>query len=441
MAPLRDIAPLQHPQFNLDSSGIAGFFGGDEAISAMETVHVYQGRKWLGWYNPPGSYLVAKTYGRLANSKLWNTIFPGARSDPASLFGFNGRTGPQFLGVYSGTRLSDTGHTGFLLRKRCESLSPSQQIEGRITSHSTVTVVKLETTPEFDLDAAYPITWSQAFIAFLCMLSSFGACAICGMFQDWYCFSMILLGILCNGFSCFVIGSLVLRFHHPTPAKDAASGDGLLHNNGSDYVILLGEEGAVNSITRGSFLLEFSGDGAERDAAYTAVGLATTLLTIQFLLQLLLIPQGTLFGQIMFLSTLAVSWAYNCYLSSLDGETIQADILTRKVLKNPPMTKYMLGTHTATVVFLVLVLRPPNPDEIFDRLLPDNETWRVWKRVVSEKMRRGDGLSFTDADVDGVTGVSDQNLLRTLFGDTTSAYQGFIDHVDSTAIREKGGKY
>jgi hypothetical protein len=42
--------PWEGVDFNLDSSGVAGFFGGEEAISAMATVHLYRGRKWLGWY-------------------------------------------------------------------------------------------------------------------------------------------------------------------------------------------------------------------------------------------------------------------------------------------------------------------------------------------------------------------------------------------------------
>ncbi|EGO20228.1 hypothetical protein SERLADRAFT_400382 [Serpula lacrymans var. lacrymans S7.9] len=68
--------PLQHSDFTLDASGVAGFFGGDEAISAMATVHMYESRKWLGWYNSPGSYTVAKRYGQLANSRFWDGLFP-----------------------------------------------------------------------------------------------------------------------------------------------------------------------------------------------------------------------------------------------------------------------------------------------------------------------------------------------------------------------------
>ncbi|OBZ66307.1 hypothetical protein A0H81_13874 [Grifola frondosa] len=98
----------------LDSSGVAGFFGGDEAVSAMATVHVYGGRKWLGWYNSPGSYEIAKRYGQLANSRFWDGLFPGINVDPAQLFELDGYKGPnsrQRARAPSfrrrGTRLSD----------------------------------------------------------------------------------------------------------------------------------------------------------------------------------------------------------------------------------------------------------------------------------------------------------------------------------------------
>ena len=76
--------PLSTSDLNLDISGVAGFFGGDVAVSAMGTVHVYQRRKWLGWYNSPGSYEIAKRYGQLGTSRFWDGLLrspPGA--DPS----------------------------------------------------------------------------------------------------------------------------------------------------------------------------------------------------------------------------------------------------------------------------------------------------------------------------------------------------------------------
>jgi hypothetical protein len=51
---------LNRDHFNLDVGGFAGFFGGDEAVSAMETVHLYRARRWTGSFNSSGSFGVGK---------------------------------------------------------------------------------------------------------------------------------------------------------------------------------------------------------------------------------------------------------------------------------------------------------------------------------------------------------------------------------------------
>ena len=62
------------------------------------------------------------------------------------------------------------------------------------------------------------------------------------------------------------------------------------------------------------------------------MGFFSILLTARVLVQLL-IPNGVLFEQVMFVSTLAVSWGYNTYLSSINSGFIQTTIL-RKI--SPP---------------------------------------------------------------------------------------------------------
>lgn len=79
----------------------------------------------------------------------------------------------------------------------------------------------------------------------------------------------------------------------------------------NDIVVLKGAEKEVTSITKAKLVLDM-GDGEE----FNTVGICSLLLLSQFLIQLLLVPRATLFGQIMFLSSLAVSWAYNSFLSS-----------------------------------------------------------------------------------------------------------------------------
>ncbi|TBU55666.1 hypothetical protein BD310DRAFT_969097 [Dichomitus squalens] len=81
---------------------------------------------------------------------------------------------------------------------------------------------------------------------------------------------------------------------------------------------------------------------------------------------LLLIPQGTLFGQIMFISTLALSWGYNSYLSSVDREDIQTDILIESVLRltlDERARKYDFKSRTG-------ILATPGPHEDPERVAP-----------------------------------------------------------------------
>ncbi|KAH9915196.1 uncharacterized protein BXZ73DRAFT_30008, partial [Epithele typhae] len=226
-------------------------------------------------------------------------------------------------------------------------------------------------------------------------------CVACALYEDWICFAMILTGILANGLSCYWIGSGTLTFTRPKPANGAPPAHGIL-NDGEQIIILKGPEGAVNAVTRGAFSLDY-GCG-ER---YHRIGVCALLLTTQFLAQLILLPQGTNFGQIMFLTSLAVSWLYNIYLSSLDRDSIKRRILMKKILQEPRMAKYTLGTRTAMAVFVLLVLAERDgahqklwhpvaeQDEadskslqsLFDELLPnDTPTWRVWKDATLRKV-------------------------------------------------------
>ena len=418
MAPLT--APLEGTKFQLNASGVAGFFGGEEAVSAMSTVHIYQGRKWLGWYNSPGSYDIAKRYGRLARARIWGALFPGVYVNPVVLFGMSGTKGPEFVATQSGTKISDTGHIGYIFLKSIQSL-PTTILKNthRNSTPLNVTIVHLGSeSPDVEINVATPRKY-DTLLAGVPILVSTGSCAACGVFGDWYCFSMILLGMLSSGISCFVIGSGTLKFTHPKPAAHCPPGDGYLQTP-SDFVALRGHEGAVNSVTRGAFSLKLPGE-----PEYRAIGISAVVLMTQFLLQLLLIPQGTLFGQVMFLVSLAVSWAYNCYLSSFDRDKIQADLLLRNVLKYPVRKRYELGTRTAAVVFLLLALQPPNPDKVMS-LLPDTATWKQWKKVVGDKVMRQEKLVFDESDYDGVANETERNLLKTLFNDASESYKGYL---------------
>ncbi|KAI0332073.1 hypothetical protein GY45DRAFT_1335754 [Cubamyces sp. BRFM 1775] len=371
---------------SLDISGVAGFFGGDVSVSAMATVHIYEGRKWLGWYNQPGSYEIAKRYGQLSTSRFWDALYPGVNVDPATLFEFDGTQGPKYTAVQSGTVIARTGHVARLFMEECKEegnrVLANPTPEQRTTSPGLVTVVDLSHVPH-EIETPHQQRDVGSVLACVPIFVSLSACVVCAVFGDWFCFSMILLGIVASGFSCYTVGMGTLTFKHPMPAQEAPPGDGLLEGE-NELVILKGPEGAVNSITRGRFYLEYASK-----PRYNNIGWCSILLTFQFLAQLLIVPQGTLRGQIAFLVSLAASWAYNSYLSSLDKERIQRSILVEQVLKldrSHHIKKYELGTRTSMVVFSLLLLAPANTRglrRVLNDLLPnDTDVWNRWKDEV-----------------------------------------------------------
>ena len=430
--------PLKSSTINLDISGVAGFFGGDVAVSAMATVHIYQGRRWLGWYNSPGSYEIAKRYGQLGRSRFWDGLYPGVNVDPAVLFELDGLYGPKYRAVHSGTLMSKTGHLAHLFLQECRDIPAknTHELDGELTRVTTpvyVTVADLVHQPKRE---EYPrlVRDTTSPLALIPIAVSAATAAACAVFSDWFCFSMIVLGMLGSGVSCYVIGTGTFTFTHPEPADGAPPGDGVLEG-GDEIVVLKGPEGCVNPVTRGRFSLKYTGE-----PQYHNIGSSSMLLTVQFLAQLLIVPQGEIFGQIMFLSSLAVSWMYNSYLSSLDKESIQRHILVRQVLKSPVMRKYKLGTRTIMVVFVLLVLSPAEEyalRKVMDDLLP-NETpvWRLWKatvlheiRKVSNNITEGSGAFWFDLSVGDGFDASDRKLLATLYRDATTAYIAYQEYV------------
>ncbi|PIL28708.1 hypothetical protein GSI_08752 [Ganoderma sinense ZZ0214-1] len=489
--------PLACAKFTLDSSGVAGFFGGDTAVHGMATVNLFRWRKWGGWYNTPGSYDIAKQYGQLANWRVFKGLFPGGVHDPSKLFGLDGKVGPKFLSPRSGVRIDQTGHFAALIMRIAWSTRYTPVKSGgpeRITSPVTVTVIDLPEVPE---KTVYP-TLSyhvSAVLAAVPIGASIGACVGCAFVADWWSFWSILLGMVANGCACFVLGSGRLAFKHPKAAHGAPRSDGIFITN-AGVVVIRGEASAVNCFTRGRFYLEYKqppiaamngsiadereirspsersgvdteakGQGkgghkrgertkCDRDTEGTSdgthpngfiIGLCSTLLTVQFLVQLLLIPQGALFGQVMFISTLAVSWLYNTYLSSIDREDAQTDLL-RKILgiDERSVRKFEFGTRTAMATFACLALQgdpdDPLPDSssmVWDALLPSNtEVWTRWRTVVNAKLRVGQPWTVQPHDYKGRAGPKgegeeldegNQNLLRALLNDAQVAHSRYLE--------------
>ncbi|KAG2346418.1 hypothetical protein BDR05DRAFT_959309 [Suillus weaverae] len=427
------IVPVNQSNFNLNTSNVAGFFGGDEAIAAMNTVHLYRGRRWLGWYNSPGSYTVAKKFGQLANSRFWDGLFPGPNLTPAEVFGLDGKPGPRYWGVFSGTNMT-TGHLAYLMVQKTKGVQAEAEVEGRETTPLSVTIVDVGDGVVKHLDRAPMMSIHHALLAAIPITISLATCAISAASGDWLAFALIMIGIVSNGASCLVMGTAQLEF---ASVKEAAPGvppaDGVLLLR-TDVVILRGAEKDIDPITKGKFDLKMNG-GPE----FRRIGLCSLLLLAQFLLQLLLIPQATTFGQIMFISSLAASWAYNSFLSSLEQEKIQVNILL-KALRNPPMLKIALKNRAAQAVFACLVLsddarRPANsdfkPKEVLQCFIP-NETrvWNTWRDKVMEELEKHEEEKSFDLGSD-LPGYRDdeKQLLASLFQDARNAYRGYQKHI------------
>jgi len=204
-----------------------------------------------------------------------------------------------------------------------------------------------------------------------------------------------------------------------------------------------------------------SDEDAEINYEYAAIGLCSLLLVLQFVTQLLLVPQGTLFGQIMFLASFAASWMYNLFLSSMDKEYLQEDMLIQALnLSDDHMKTYRLGTRTSAAVFACLALQPDcnsgewekkgfKPLQILRQFISnDTKVWAVWRDQVLEQMKSNTpALQSLDLEAcdDRVATFSDdeRKLLSDLLFDARTAYQQHMimqvrrRSVSSNDVKEK----
>ncbi|KJA25854.1 hypothetical protein HYPSUDRAFT_99347, partial [Hypholoma sublateritium FD-334 SS-4] len=369
--------PLQHTKFSLDVSGIAGFFGGEESFAAMSSVHLMRGRRWMGWYNSPGSYYVAKKYGTLAKSRLWNGLFPGPSVEPAEMLELDSKQGPRYMGVYSGTRLSTTSHLSYLISRHCDL---KESVQKKQRTKITITIVELKDQALWDNHPVIPEEHFMPFdaLGFIPTVFTIVGGVMAALWGDWYSFAMIFLGAVSNGVSCYVLGSGTLRLESPVPSPNSPPGDGMLISN-RDIIILKGNEQSVSNVIRGRYQLHF-----DSEPKYRNIGWSSVMLISQFLLQLFLVPQGVLIGQIMFLATFIVSWGFNAYLASVDREILQTNVLL-KVLGKPNIRKFTVDKWSTAAVFATFYLQPTEPESILNELVPNSTpAWNVWKKRIIE---------------------------------------------------------
>jgi hypothetical protein len=158
----------------------------------------------------------------------------------------------------------------------------------------------------------------------------------------------------------------------------------------------------------------------------------------QFLVQLLIIPQATLFGQIMFMSSLAVSWAYNSFLSSLEKEKIQTELLWES-LDNPHITKLTFPNRGAQAAFMCFALHAGvdeskkssknfKPKKILECMIPnDTRVWTAWREHVAKQVLSKDkDKSFRpDEKVEANLEDEERQLLMQMLKDAEDGYRGF----------------
>ncbi|KAF9485599.1 hypothetical protein BDN70DRAFT_847448 [Pholiota conissans] len=399
--------------FDLDVSGIAGFFGGDESIAAMASVNLIRYRWLLGWYNSPGSYAVSKKYGIIASQRIWDGLFPGEDSTPAEALGLDGKHGPRFIGAKSGTAIEMTGHLSSLLFDHLKG-SPSSphathESVSKYTSPRSSTLLPAATTAHPEAQYLNTLTFVQmdkqsghmppvggdnvVMDNFIKQLGIGGGCAaflttgfsiaaaviVAVLWNDNFCCLAIGIGIICNGLAAVIYGSATLKVIVPPVAADAVPGDGILIR-GNDVVILQGPESKVASIIRGKYELTYPGG-----PPYHRIGFVSMLLTVQAFSQIVLLPVATLNGQILFLGTFALSWLYNAYLASVDRDKLQFSAL-RKVLglgKVSSFEKRSFQKWASVVAASTFILHPIRPDAWISKLIPNSTpVWDKWRECL-----------------------------------------------------------
>ena len=412
---------------NLDPSGVAGFFFGEEALLPMATIYLYEHRKWMGWYNSPGSYELAKRCGGLAGSRAFESLFPSVRTGLTTLFRWDGIRGPQFRAVRSGTTI-ETGPFAALFMEACASLPSQEKLTGRMAQPAVgLTIANLHYSSESSFPPA-PFDSFATIPHVVPIYCSVLTCVLSYVAGDRLASTLILLGILANGFSRLVIGSGKLIITSPEAGSADSPNDGILISE-KGIVVLLGDRRAISAVIHGRFSLQF-----KSEPHYLDIRTCCLLFMVQSIAQLFLIPQATLFGQLMFVSSLSISWAYNLWLSSFDKVAIWTGIVRDHIKRYPKLIKYGFGTHASVAVFALLMLKPDpkQADGMLDILLPTTKVYAIFKKVIIRGIRSENGfkISVRRSELSRLVLDEERVLLSELLYDAEDAYSAFRRYHD-----------
>ncbi|PIL26461.1 hypothetical protein GSI_12219 [Ganoderma sinense ZZ0214-1] len=406
-----------------------------------------------------------------------------------------------------------------ITRKAEETDLTYDHFPGRATTSPSIAIVNLGHRGELGEPGKHPPlprSW-ETWFTFAPMLVSVGACVMCALVGDWFSFVSIVVGIVAHGVACYAIGSGKLTLQHPEPAPKARRGDGVL-KGGKTLVVFVGDERAVNVFTRGCFRLQYGAGASDKklnrfddplsaknnihaniispssakqassvnhsvrnihpsfntkspprylsryirricqpflNPPQSLIGYSALLLMGQFIIQLLLVPLGTLFGQLMFVATVIASWMYNAHLSSLNREGIQTRILMNAAeLKDIDIRKYQLSTWTATVAFACFVLASEHPLDdplhFLNAMVPKNTVaWKEWKRNMGEKLKdrryfdlgaNCKKIKFSKRDWEVADGKN-RGLLETLFHDAEDAWAAWSRVRHSPSLLKPGATW
>ncbi|KAI0371816.1 hypothetical protein BV20DRAFT_166612 [Pilatotrama ljubarskyi] len=426
--------PFANSSFSLDITSLAGFLGADAALAVMMLPHLHAQRKWCGWYNCPGSYYLAKRYGQLARFNFWSPLYRPSAVPRELAAELGGIAGPMFTSARSGAILQRTSPLAPMLVDECGAVD-AIVAKGRRSEGMDVTIVQMEREPRELEHPRVPHTHPRR-LALLPMAVTLSAGIASAYYRDRYSASVIFLGALFHGIACVVMGDAKFTYQHRIPQQTARLASGWLEAQNS-FIVLCGTEAAVAPVTRGRFFLEF-----EDAKGHCAITVCSILLGLQFLLQLILVPAGTLFGQIMFIASLLASWAYHRLVLADGKDSVQRRILMAEILGGPRLQKYRFGTRTAAAVFTVLTLRPAIGSDVEARLralLPsDTPVWQLWDDSVARRILSGLPLRFSEEStwewqrMHGLSTKEESLLLTTLLQDAADAYEAYLEHSPRT---------
>jgi hypothetical protein len=178
-----------------------------------------------------------------------------------------------------------TGHIAHLLENELKTTC-FESIPGHITLPVYVSVVDIHFVHLDDSSKLIPRDRPQQFLSSFTIFCSIASAIASFLFSN-DCFSLasILLGTFVGGISTFIVATGKLSFKCPPLAEGSPPGDGVLLNK--DIIILRGKAEYVNAFIRGEFNLQFP--------SHLRIGFCTMMYLLQFVAQLVLVPQDTLF--------------------------------------------------------------------------------------------------------------------------------------------------